>query len=143
VFDFNGFLATLAPVAARARHTVGLLDPITAGDRRRGAVDDGPPETLERSPPTPALLQAPASGDRRADLERLAQIASVSTAVPGAASRSTATSSTRDDAVVALWSAMEAEPALQQLCAATLSSSSRSAPVALARSISRWRAIGP
>ncbi len=36
-FDFNGFLASLAPVASiEARHTVGLLDPITAGDQAPG-----------------------------------------------------------------------------------------------------------
>ena len=48
-FDFDRFLAGLRPAESlHARHTVGLVDPITAADQRTGGrVDDGLPETLE------------------------------------------------------------------------------------------------
>jgi hypothetical protein len=125
-FDFNSFLASLAPVASiEARHTVGLLDPITAGDQEPGSrVDDGLPETLEEviAAYGQRCFKLKVSGDRRADLERLVQIASVLDRIAGPLHITLDGNEQYEDvdAVVALWSAMEAEPALQQLCAATL-----------------------
>jgi hypothetical protein len=47
-FDWDGLLGALAPGAAiEARHTVGLVDAITAADLRH-PVGDGLPETLEQ-----------------------------------------------------------------------------------------------
>lgn len=47
-FDWSRFLANLAPTATiAARHTVGLVDAITAGDLQH-PVNDGLPETLEQ-----------------------------------------------------------------------------------------------
>src|SRR5207249_67430 len=47
--DFDAFLASLRPAdSLHARHTVGLLDPITPADQPAGSrLDDGLPETLE------------------------------------------------------------------------------------------------
>ncbi|RYF18738.1 MAG: mandelate racemase [Comamonadaceae bacterium] len=73
------FLATLRPAdRIHARHTVGLLDAITAGDQA-SRVDDGLPETLEE------VVQAyghryfklKVSGKVEADLDRLQAIAAV------------------------------------------------------------------
>lgn len=48
VFDWAPFLASLAPAAnIAARHTVGLVDAITAADLKQ-PVNDGLPETLEQ-----------------------------------------------------------------------------------------------
>ncbi|MEO5669502.1 MAG: mandelate racemase [Ramlibacter sp.] len=75
----DGFLAALAPAGTiEARHTVGLLDAITAGDLTQ-RVGDGLPETLEE------VVQAyghryfklKVSGQVEADLGRLDAIASV------------------------------------------------------------------
>jgi L-alanine-DL-glutamate epimerase-like enolase superfamily enzyme len=82
--EFNGlgiesFLAGLAPAdTIAARHTVGLLDAITAGDLAR-RVDDGLPETLEE------VIRAyghrhfklKVGGQVEADLARLQAIAAV------------------------------------------------------------------
>src|SRR5450755_2202134 len=80
-FDFNAFLASLAPVASiEARHTVGLVDPIVAADQAPGTrVDDGLPETLEEVVAAygQRSFKLKVSGDRRADLARLKQIAVV------------------------------------------------------------------
>ena len=46
-FDAPGFLAALVPLShVHARHTVGMVDPITASDQET-RLDDGLPETLE------------------------------------------------------------------------------------------------
>jgi hypothetical protein len=150
-FDFNTFLASLAPVASiEARHTVGLLDPITAGDQEAGSrVDDGLPETLEEVIVAygQRCFKLKVSGDRRADLERLVQIASVLDRIAGPLHITLDGNEQYEDvdAVVALWSAMEAEPALQQLCAATLFIEQPiKRQVALARSIAplaRYRPV--
>ena len=125
-FDFTAFLATLQPAQSiEARHTVGLVDPIVAGDQPPGTrVDDGLPETLEEVVATygQRCFKLKVGGDRKADLDRLVRIAGVLDAVRRPAARhprrQRAVRGRR--AVVELWSAMEAEPALQKLCAATL-----------------------
>ncbi len=125
-FDFTAFLAGLAPVMSiEARHTVGLVDPITAGDQDTGdRVNDGLPETLEEVVRRygQRCFKLKVSGDRRADLDRLAKIASVLDGIAGPLHVTLDGNEQYDnvDAVVELWSAMETEPALQKLCAATL-----------------------
>ena len=119
-FDFDAFLAGLAPAPSiEARHTVGLVDPITAADQAAGTrVDDGLPETLEEVVAAygQRCFKLKVSGDRRADLERLVRIAGVLDRVPGPLHVTLDGNEQYEDveAVVELWSAIEAEPALQK-----------------------------
>ena len=78
-FSFNTFLARLKPAAAiEARHTVGLVDAITAADLKE-PVNDGLPETLEDVVKTYGhrYFKLKVGGKVNADIERLTQIASV------------------------------------------------------------------
>src|SRR6266536_2272575 len=66
--------------ATDLRHTVGLVDPITAADQKPGErVDDGLPETLEEvvRQYRGRYYKLKVGGDVRADLDRLARIAAV------------------------------------------------------------------
>ena len=83
-FDFDRFLRGLRPAdAIEARHTVGMLDAITAADLGQ-RVDDGLPETLEE------VIQAyghryfklKVGGQTAADLARLESIAAVLDRLP-------------------------------------------------------------
>ncbi|MSQ54156.1 MAG: mandelate racemase [Betaproteobacteria bacterium] len=82
--DFEGmampeFLAGLRPGAElAARHTVGLVDPIVAGDLK-DRVGDGLPETLEEVVAAygQRYFKLKAGGNLEADLERLSAIAAV------------------------------------------------------------------
>jgi hypothetical protein len=72
-------LAGLAPASSiAARHTVGLLDPMTASDATT-RVNDGLPETLEEAVACYGhrYFKLKVSGHLAADLERLAAIAAV------------------------------------------------------------------
>jgi hypothetical protein len=149
-FDFNSFLAGLAPVASiEARHTVGLLDPITAGDQAPGTrLGDGLPETLEEviAAYGQRCFKLKVSGNLPADRERLVQIASVLDRVAGALHVTLDGNEQYEDvdSVVELWNAMEAEPALQRLCAATLFIEQPiKRQVALARSIAQLARLRP
>ncbi|HEY2561794.1 MAG TPA: enolase C-terminal domain-like protein [Caldimonas sp.] len=148
-FDFNAFLAGLAPVASiEARHTVGLLDPITAADQAPGTrVDDGLPETLAEVVAAygQRCFKLKVGGDRRADLERLARIASVLDGVAGLHVTLDGNEQYDDvESVLELWSAIEAEPALQKLCAATLFIEQPiKRQVALARSVASLARLRP
>jgi hypothetical protein len=125
-FDFTAFLAGLQPSARiEARHTVGLLDPITASDQTEATrTGDGLPETLDEVVDAygQRCFKLKVSGDRHADLDRLVKIASVIDTIAGPIHVTLDGNEQYDDveAVVELWSAMEAEPALQKLCASTL-----------------------
>ncbi|MGH8735929.1 MAG: enolase C-terminal domain-like protein [Burkholderiales bacterium] len=77
--DMKGFLSGLTPQPAiAARHTVGLTDPIAAGDLAK-RVDDGLPETLEEVVARYGHrhFKLKVDGDPRAAVERLAAIAAV------------------------------------------------------------------
>ena len=77
--DFDAFLAALKPQdAIHARHTVGLVDAITAADQS-GRVGDGLPETLEEVVAAYGhrYFKLKVGGKVEADLERLQAIASV------------------------------------------------------------------
>ena len=125
-FDFTTFLADLEPVRSiAARHTVGMVDPIVAADRPSGSrVDDGLPETLEEVVAAYGhrCFKLKVGGDRQADLARLVKIAGVLDKVGEGLHVTLDGNEQFDDmdAMVDLWEAMEAEPALQKLCAATL-----------------------
>jgi hypothetical protein len=77
--DMPGLLRSLRPAASiEARHTVGLLDAITAADLAQ-RVDDGLPETLEEviAAYGHRWFKLKVSGRRQQDIERLGHIASV------------------------------------------------------------------
>ncbi len=125
-FDFDAFLAELAPASTiESRHTVGLVDPIVAADQPEGTrVDDGLPETLEEVVATYGhrFFKLKVSGHLEADLERLTRIAGVLDTIRDPFQISLDGNEQYDDVeqTTALWEAMEAEPALQRLCASTL-----------------------
>ena len=79
--DLAPFLAGLKPGASiDVRHTVGLVDPLTAADRPASErVNDGLPETLEEvvSYYRGRYYKLKVGGDIKADLERLGRIAAV------------------------------------------------------------------
>jgi L-alanine-DL-glutamate epimerase-like enolase superfamily enzyme len=78
-FDAGGFLAGLTPAREiHARHTVGLVDPITDADRRE-RVGDGLPETLEEVVAAygHTYFKLKLGGDADADVARLSAIARV------------------------------------------------------------------
>jgi hypothetical protein len=98
------------------------------------------PETLEEVVAAygQRCFKLKVSGDRQADVERLVRIASVLDRIAGPLHVTLDGNEQYEDvdAVVDLWSAMEAEPALHKLCAATLFIEQPiSRQVALARSI--------
>ena len=125
-FDFTNFLAGLEPARSiEARHTVGLVDPIVAADQPPGTrVNDGLPETLVEVVAAygQRCFKLKVGGDRQADIERLVRIAGVLDRVEAPLHVTLDGNEQYEDveAVVELWQAMEAEPALQKLCAATL-----------------------
>jgi len=83
--DLGAFLGTLKPrTSVAARHTVGLVDPITAADQAH-RVDDGLPETLEEviARYGHRYFKLKVAGDARADVERLAAIAAVLDRIDG------------------------------------------------------------
>jgi L-alanine-DL-glutamate epimerase-like enolase superfamily enzyme len=80
----DGFLARLQPAAAiEARHTVGMVDAITAADLA-SPVNDGLPETLEQVVQRYGhrYFKLKVGGRLQADIERLATIASVLDRLP-------------------------------------------------------------
>ena len=125
-FEFDSFLAGLRPAAEIAcRHTVGLVDPIVAADQAPGTrVNDGLPETLEEVVATYGhrYFKLKVSGQIEADVERLTRIAGVLDTIEGPVHVTLDGNEQYEsvEAVVALWQAMEREPALQRLCASTL-----------------------
>ncbi|HEX6268480.1 MAG TPA: mandelate racemase [Burkholderiales bacterium] len=117
-FDMDEFLAGLKPRAAiAARHTVGLLDPLTAGDKK---LDDGLPETLEEVIDSyrHRWFKLKVSGELRADIDRLAAIAKVLDGRIGDPYRATLDGNEQfSDAeeVIRLWKAIREEPDLRRL----------------------------
>lgn len=123
-FDFDAMLGSLAPMARmHARHTVGLVDPITAADQAE-RVGDGLPETLEEVAGTyrHAYWKLKVGGNVEADVERLCRIASVLDRLHGGYHASLDGNEQYEDAdgVLALWRAMEAETRLDRLRASIL-----------------------
>jgi hypothetical protein len=125
-FDFDAFLAALRPLAAlHARHTVGLVDPITAADQTpKTRVNDGLPETLEEvvTEYGHTYFKLKVGGDVRKDLARLSAIAAVldRADAPYHATLDGNEQYETVDGVAELWTAMERAPALRRLVASTL-----------------------
>ena len=111
------FLASLRPAARiAARHTVGLVDPITAAPTR---VNDGLPETLEEviARYGHRWFKLKVGGDIKADVARLTEIAAVLDRIPDPyhASLDGNEQYTDVESVLELWRAMREEPRLKRL----------------------------
>jgi hypothetical protein len=120
------FLAKLTPgKSIDVRHTVGLVDPLTAADRPASErVNDGLPETLEEvvSYYRGRYYKLKVGGDIKADLDRLGRIAAVLDAGAGDY-RATLDGNEQYDSVegiVELWRKVAETPGLKRLAKATL-----------------------
>lgn len=116
--DMQKFLAGLEPRGAiAARHTVGLVDPITTTGK---STSDGLPETLEEVVDRyrHRWFKLKVGGEVRADVARLSAIASVLDERIGDAYRATLDGNEQfaDAAeVIHLWRKMQEEPRLKRL----------------------------
>jgi hypothetical protein len=114
-----GFLESLRPATrVAARHTVGLVDPITSLEQR---VNDGLPETLAEVVARYGhrWFKLKVGGDVKADVARLSAIASVLDRIPDPYQASLDGNEQYEDVqgVLALWHAIKAEPRLKRLAA--------------------------
>jgi hypothetical protein len=117
--DLGAYFATLKPrVTIAARHTVGLVDPITEAEQK-SRVGDGLPETLEEVVARYGhrYFKLKVGGDMRADVERLSAIASVLDRIDGPYHASLDGNEQYEDmqGVATLWAAMKAAPQLRRL----------------------------
>jgi hypothetical protein len=113
------FLESLKPrTGIAARHTVGLVDPITAAEKK---LNDGLPETLEEviAHYGHRWFKLKVGGDVKADVERLSAIASVLDRLAEPYHATLDGNEQYEDAggVRTLWSAIKAAPRLQRLAA--------------------------
>ena len=124
--DFDHFLATLQPhQQIAARHTVGMVDAITAADLPQAQrVNDGLPETLEEVVARYGhhYFKLKVGGNLEADLARLTAIASVldQGAQPYYASLDGNEQYAHADQIAELVACMQSTPALNRLCASIL-----------------------
>jgi L-alanine-DL-glutamate epimerase-like enolase superfamily enzyme len=119
--DNPDYLETLEPGdRIAARHTVGLVDPITAADLKE-RVNDGLPETLEEVVGRYGhrWFKLKVGGDVNADIERLDAIAAVLDRVASPYRASLDGNEQYDDiaGVLELWQRMKLEPRLERLVA--------------------------
>jgi len=119
--DLPSFLAGLKPLwRIAARHTVGLVDPITAADIKV-RVDDGLPETLEEvvARYRHRWFKLKVGGDAGADAERLAAIAAVLDRTPDPYHVSLDGNEQYEDmaGVAELWRTMKSDRRLARLVA--------------------------
>jgi len=122
--EMSQFLAELKPRASiAARHTVGLVDPITAADNR-APVKDGLPETLEEVIATYGhrWFKLKVGGDAKADVDRLAKIAAVLDRIPDPYHVSLDGNEQYEDAgsIVDLWKKMTREKRLARLASSVV-----------------------
>jgi hypothetical protein len=124
--DLARFLHALHPGRdIAARHTVGLVDPITAGDQSaQERVNDGLPETLQEVVRFYGThyYKLKVGGDVAADLDRLTRIASVLDRDAGEYWATLDGNEQYDsvDGVLELWKRMQEQPALARLVKSTL-----------------------
>ncbi len=125
-FDLPRFLAGLAPaLSIHARHTVGLVDPITGADQKpEDRVGDGLPETLEDVIRAYGCtyFKLKVAGDVAADIERLCRIAAVldRASEPYFASLDGNEQFRDGERFLALWRGLLAEPRLRRLVSSIL-----------------------
>jgi hypothetical protein len=117
--DLPAFFSTLKPQdRIAARHTVGLVDPITVADQTE-RVNDGLPETLEEVVARygQRWFKLKVGGDASADVERLSAIAAVLDRIAQPYYASLDGNEQYDDfeGVAALWSKMKAVPRLKRM----------------------------
>jgi L-alanine-DL-glutamate epimerase-like enolase superfamily enzyme len=117
--EIGAFLEKLKPATRiAARHTVGLVDPITSADLK-APVGDGLPETLEQVVRAYGhrWFKLKVGGDIGADVERLAAIAAVldRMAKPYQATLDGNEQYEGIGQVVELWKAIKAQPRLRNL----------------------------
>jgi hypothetical protein len=121
-FDLDGFLKALKPASTiHARHTVGMVDPLTAADQSvADRVNDGLPETLEEIVTTYGhqYYKIKVGGDLPADIARLTAIADVLDRLAGDYKLSLDGNEQYEDAegVVELLDKMAETPALERFC---------------------------
>jgi hypothetical protein len=112
------FLQMTPRSSVAARHTVGLVDPISAADRKE-RVGDGLPETLEEVVARygQRYFKLKVGGDARADVERLIAIAAVLDRIPEPYHASLDGNEQYEDmqGVAELWARMKAEPRLRRM----------------------------
>lgn len=123
-FDIGGLLGSLAPAASiAARHTVGLVDPITAADQNE-RVGDGLPETLEEVVARYGhrFFKLKVGGDIASDVSRLSAIAAVldRSREPYFASLDGNEQYDNVDGIAELWRRMTQTPALGRLVSSVL-----------------------
>jgi len=122
-FAVDRFVAGLTPQSTiAARHTVGMLDPIVAGDATV-RVGDGLPETLEEviAAYGNRYFKVKLGGDPHADVERLVRVAAVLDRLPDYAVTLDGNEQYADPSGIAeLWRRIEATPTLTRLFAQTL-----------------------
>jgi len=122
-FDFDAFLAGLAPRDRIAlRHTVGLVDPIVAADVAE-PLNDGLPETLEEVVAATGCrhFKLKVCGDAAQDIARLSKIAQVLEPLPDYLVTLDGNEQFADaETAAAFWRQVQATPALQRLADATL-----------------------
>jgi hypothetical protein len=117
--DIPSFLSYLKPRAdIAARHTVGLVDPITAADNKT-PVKDGLPETLEQviARYGHRWFKLKVAGEAKADVERLRAIAAVLDRIkePYHASLDGNEQYENVEGVLDLWQRIQATAALKRL----------------------------
>lgn len=122
--ELSGTLAKLQPAKAiAARHTVGMVDPITAADQKE-RVNDGLPETLEEVVARygQRYFKLKVGGNARADIERLSAIAAVLDRIVGPYHASLDGNEQYEDmeGVADLWAEMKAEPRLKRMVGSVL-----------------------
>ncbi|MEP6791144.1 MAG: enolase C-terminal domain-like protein [Ramlibacter sp.] len=122
-FDLAAFAASLKPAQTISlRHTVGLVDAITAGDTQN-RVNDGLPETLAEVVKATGCryFKLKVCGDAVQDIARLTQIAGVLESVPDYVVTLDGNEQFKDaQAAAAFWQQVTTTPALKRLAAATL-----------------------
>ena len=123
-FDLTAWLASLKPRNnIYARHTVGLVDPITAAEQEN-PVQDGLPETLEEviAAYGQRYFKLKVGGDVEADIDRLSRIAAVldRSPEPYYATLDGNEQYADSEGILALWQALSEKPGLQRLAASIL-----------------------
>jgi hypothetical protein len=119
-FDLDGFLRCLKPAPAIAvRHTVGMVDALTAAETAGHRLDDGLPESLEEAIAAYGhrYFKLKVSGAIDADIARLCGIAAVLDRIPDLyfATLDGNEQFRSADAVAELWRRIGEEPRLARL----------------------------
>ncbi|HEU4645601.1 MAG TPA: mandelate racemase [Burkholderiales bacterium] len=122
--DLGAYCASLkSRVSIAARHTVGLVDPITAADQKQ-RVGDGLPETLEEVVARygQRYFKLKVAGDAHADVQRLVAIAAVLDRIAGRYHASLDGNEQYEDmqGVAELWARMKGEVRLARLVSSVL-----------------------